>query len=506
MKRKLLLGIVLIMGLILGGCNLAGDDALVQEQVNRLLTQAAAEYQTALAKPPVLPVVTDTPVPQPAGDATATATPDATLAITSIQETGAGRAVVNWDAFGNFPSGFTLVWTTEERKPVYPEDSSAYTGDPNARSALLSGVPGFVYIVRVCRTSASGCDLYSNAAFFTFTNYAPTPTPDFTQTARMKTAFAGIGGGGGGGGGSTGTPKPTAAKFVIVSMSGGTDLKAHMIWTSDTDPTYGFRIYYSTTSKEPKQGNDLYHIVSDPKAREAYVSGLPGLTYYFRVCKYEKGGCSEYTPVYSFSYPGTPYTPTATKDAATILIATIKDTSVGNAEITWGASGSFPEGFRVLYSATSDKPKLSDEVVIVPDGAARSATVSGTPGVKYYFRICKYAAGACTIFSPVASFTFADIPEEPGFTLSNDPAMIDPGSVRLTWSTLSPAPAGLKVLWEAAPDTPLYPGSVRDSIDGAATEYLATGLTPGTSYAFRLCKFDGSICTAYSAILTVTAP
>ena len=215
-------------------------------------------------------LATDTPAPPSAVDATVTATPDAAITISSIQETGPGRAIVNWDAYGNFPFGYSLVWTTEQRKPVYPDDTSTYTGDQYARSALMSGVPGYVYIVRVCRTTATGCDIYSDAAFFTFTNFAPTPTINRTQTAVAKTAIANIGSGGGGGGGNT---SPTAAsKFEIVSMSASSDLKAQMTWTSDSSPADGFRIFYSTTNQEPKAGSDAYYVIADGKARDAYLA------------------------------------------------------------------------------------------------------------------------------------------------------------------------------------------------------------------------------------------
>ncbi len=178
MRTKFLLGIFLITALLVGGCASSPDSQMVNEQLAQILTQSALAQPSATAP---LPTVTATevtpppPTPPPAGGAL-TATPDATLKITSITETAPGRAVVNWEAVGNFPAGFTIVWTTETRKPLYPGDDAIFAGDPNARSAMMSGLTGKVYIVSVCRTSVSGCDVYSDPAFFVFTNYAPTPT------------------------------------------------------------------------------------------------------------------------------------------------------------------------------------------------------------------------------------------------------------------------------------------------------------------------------------------
>ena len=509
MRIKILLGFILIAAFILGGCGQAPNGQQVADELNKLLTQAALDKVDTAAPPPEVLTATDTPAP-PAADATATSTPDAMLSITSIEETGPGRAIVNWDAKGNFPAGFSLVWTREERKPVYPQDENTYTGDPNARSALLSGLPGFVYIVRVCRTSATGCDIYSNAAFFTFTRYAPTPTTNWSQTAIAKTAFANAGsGGGGGGGGSKSTP---ASKFAILSMGGGEALKALMKWSSDTSPADGFRLYYSTSSKEPKQGSDPYFVIEDGKARQAYVDGKAGTTYNYRMCKMDDGECTVYTPVYKFTFPGkaaptsgaaTPK-PEPTNPTATLLIAKIEDAGLGKAIVTWAAEGKFPEGFRILYSSTHNPPTLKDTVVSVTDIALRSAEVSGDPGVKYYFRVCKFVDGACTVFSPVKEFKFAAPPTDL-FTL-NGVAGAVAGTVDLTWDALSPAPDGFYVLWAAAPKDPVYPDNLKDEISGTATSYTATGLTTGKTYNFRLCTKVGGICTGYSKPIAVTAP
>ena len=508
MRIKVLLGFILITAFILGGCGQVPDGQQVAEELNKILTQVALDNADTAAPPPETLPATETPAP-PAADATATATPDAILSITSIEETGPGRAIVNWDATGNFPAGFSLVWTREERKPVYPQDENTYTGDPTARSALLSGLPGFVYIVRVCRTSADGCDIYSNAAFFTFTRYAPTPTTNWTRTAIAKTAFANAGSGGGGGGGST---KPTTSKFAILSMSGGENLKALMKWNSDTSPADGFRIYYSTTNQEPKQGSDSYFVIEDGKARQAYVDGLTGTTYKYRLCKMDDGQCTAYTATYKFTFPGkaaptagaaTPQ-PAATKTTATLLIAKIEDAGLGKAVVTWAADGKFPEGFRILYSASNNPPTLKDKVVKVTDIAQRSVEVSGDPGVKYYFRVCKYVDGDCTVFSPVKEFKFAAPPTDV-FELTATPGA-EVGTIDLSWVALSPAPDGFFVLRAAAPREPVYPDDLKDEItDGTATSYTATGLTSGKTYNFRLCINIGGVCSGYSKIRAETA-
>ena len=520
MRIKILLAIVMTLSLILSGCaDQPASEQLVQEKLAIILTQSALEQQLAqltqpaLPEPPVVILPTNTPAPAPAagGGQPPAPKPDSSIVLTAIQETGPGQAVVNWDAVGSFPAGYAVVWTTEQRAPIYPRDSDTYIGDPNARSALISGEQGKVYIVSVCRYVSDSCDVYSNLGIFAFKRYAPTATPNRTATARALTPIT-VGGGGGGGGGE-GT---TSDAFRINYMGGGATGKALMTWKSDTSPSGGFRIYYSTSNQNPAFGSDSYFVIADGKVREAYVDGSSGTTYYYRICKYNGSGCDAYTASYKYTFPGTakaPSTaptavavkPTAPVDSTTILIATIVDKAPGEATITWAASGTFTEGFKVLYSTTNKNPTTDDGVVNVSDGSQRSATVEGQPSTKYYYRVCKVVSGKCTLYSPAANYTFAAMSEDPDFVLYADAGVTDAGHVRLEWDALSPAPARLVVLY-TFPDTPVYPTHARAETSGSVTSYDITGLNPGVDYNFRLCKSNGSYCTEYSKTLQVQAP
>ncbi|HNR02706.1 MAG TPA: hypothetical protein PKK59_09235 [Anaerolineaceae bacterium] len=517
MRIKILMAIVLTLSLILSGCaEQPTSQELVKEKLAVILTQSALQAQQTqpgLPEQPAAALPTGTPLPPPPAPGTPPEpTPDARINITAIQQIGPGQAIVNWDGIGSFPSGFNVVWTREERRPVSPQDDGSYTSDPYARAAMFAGEPGYVYIVRVCRFTGAGCDVYSNTAFFNFRRYAPTPTPNRTATARALTPI--VSGGGGGGGGTSATAAP---KFAITSITNAGGLKARMLWTSDSNPSRGFRIYYSTGNENPKYGSDSYFSISDGDEREAYVDGKAGTTYYYRICKFNGSGCDAYTPSFEHTYPGTAAKPLPTKvpeptavvDNSTILVSSIVDGSApGTATIYWGASGSFPEGFKVLYSASNDEPTISDMFVDAPQGATQ-ADVTGMPNTLYYFRVCKVAAGTCTVYSAVKQFTFAEPYPEFGFTLRGA-ANTNPGEVELTWviEQGNEPSAGYLLLWDLL-DDPSYPDDVKPGvIDKALYAYTVTGLATGT-YNFRLCKYDGVICTAYSSILgsvAVTVP
>lgn len=517
MRIKIFLAIVLTLSLILSGCaDQPASEQLVQEKLALILTQSALQAQLTqpvLPEQPAVILPTNTPVPAlpPGSNQPPAPTPDASILLTGIKETGPGQAVVNWEATGNFPAGYALVWTSEQRAPIYPRDEDAYVGDPNARSALISGEQGKVYIVSVCRYVSDSCDIYSNLGIFAFKRYAPTATPNRTATVRALTPISVSGGGGGGG-----STDATSDAFKITYMGGGASGKAQMTWKSDTSPSGGFRIYYSTSNQNPAYGSDSYFAIADGKVREAYVDGSSGTTYYYRVCKYSGSGCDAYTASYKFTFPGTAKAPTSaptavaakptsTTDPTTILIATMEDEAGGEATITWAASGDFPQGFKVMYSSTSNKPGLGDTVVTVADGTKRSALVEGKPSTTYYFRVCKYDGSKCVLTSGTYTFTFAAMAEDQAFALFTDDTVTDPGRVVLEWDALSPAPAELVVMW-TYPDTPVYPTHAQAEIGGGATSYDITTLNPGVDYNFRLCKSNGSYCTEYSRVLHVVTP
>jgi len=113
-----------------------------------------------------------------------------------------------------------------------------------------------------------------------------------------------------------------------------------------------------------------------------------------------------YTPSIPGAYDqdGNPITTTK----SSIIITSIKETGLGNAQITWIASGTFSNGFRIYYSSSIANPTYGGEKseYAISDGATRSAFISGTPGTTYYYRLCSFTGSSCDFYSNSFSFTF----------------------------------------------------------------------------------------------------
>jgi hypothetical protein len=462
---------------------------------------ANGTQQAILAQPTTPPTETPLPVVEPT--ATATTSPGS-IVISSIVESGPGRAIISWDPIGDFPSGFKVVWTDVQGLPTFPENNSVYTSDPYARSSMISGVVGKIYYVRVCRFTGDKCDIYSNLGIFAFTRTALTPLP--TITARPADATATklamltpkatyISGGSGSG--------SIAPAITIIEMKGGEDGKAFIKWTSSYKPSAGFKIVYSPTSTTPIYGNDFYFYISDGTVRQAWVDGVPGTKYYYRICGYNGTKCEVYSPVFTYTFAGTVPTPTpaftATPDPAVINITGITDFAPGQVTVNWDATGTFPSGFKVLFSKTNPLPTLSDAYVYVSDGTLRTALVAVEPGQLVYYRVCKYNGSNCVVYSPAMSFTAAAAAVETGFTLTAGSMVA--GSVELNWAITSDSPNGYKILWDNATPVPnnAYKGYVSDPTIHTFTD---AAMLPGTVYA-KICRWSGSWCLSYSNTLSI---
>jgi hypothetical protein len=93
---------------------------------------------------------------------------------------------------------------------------------------------------------------------------------------------------------------------------------------------------------------------------------------------------------------------------SSIIITAIKETGSGQAQISWKASGTFAKGFRIYYSNYIKLPTFGGEKseYAIPDGATRSAYVTGTPGTTYYYRLCSYTGSGCDFYSNLYTYTF----------------------------------------------------------------------------------------------------
>ncbi len=244
-----------------------------------------------------------------------------------------------------------MVWSSIHENPTYPDDTSAYASDPGARSALISGKAGTIYYVRVCRYNNGSCDQYSNVGIFALKTMTATPTKysgGSSSTGKTSTSTPAAYN-------SKGTPISSTASINITKILETEPGKAHIYWTASGTFAKGFKIVYSKTDTTPTYGENSYYAIASGSVRDAYIDGATGTKYYYRICRYTGTTCDIYSNTYSFTYSGAKVTNTT--DPAVLNITSIVPAAVGQATVTWTATGStYPTGFKIVYSKTNSSP------------------------------------------------------------------------------------------------------------------------------------------------------
>lgn len=400
---------------------------------------------------------------------TATPIPLASLKITGMNQLATGKATMYWNATGSFPYGFKIVQSETNSQPVYPGNESTYISNGTLRTATVTGTAGHTYYFRICQFDGNACTVYSPTYTFTFAAAAPTATT-------------------------------SSESITITGMNQAGTGKGTMFWKAVGSFPYGFKIAWSETNPKPTYPENTWIYVSDGALRTAEVTGTPGRTYYFRVCKYDGSKCLFYSPTYTWAFASAPEpTLTSTPDTSSITITGATDTTSGNATLYWKATGDFPLGFKIAYSTTNPNPVYpGDSYYYFSDPTVRSAGIIGTPGSTVYYRVCKYLGGACGVYSNSYAFTFAAAPEPTPDTSTISlygVTPVDASSASATWSCAGDFPDGFKLLWSS-----IAPPTSTSDAEGAAwydcSPGTLTGLISGTTYYVTVCKWSSSGCTS----------
>jgi hypothetical protein len=254
------------------------------EPVQYIIVTATPEAATA--QPTATELPTATPLP--------TGTPVSTLAMANTVLQGSNTIYVSWNADGSFPSGFQVLWSTTNFSPTFPGDSSTYISDPNGRTTTIQTQPGYNYYIRVCRYVNGACDLYSNVVSVnsgTAPVYYPYPTypPVYYYPPTYYHPNA------------TATAVQPYTKIYSVRGSAGSGA-AVIRWSASGSFPNGFLVLYADVPSEPTYGDYRYYSVSGSGSRYTTVSGTPGKTYYFRVCRFNGSSCDLYSNVYAYTF------------------------------------------------------------------------------------------------------------------------------------------------------------------------------------------------------------
>ena len=371
---------------------------------------------------------------------------------------------VSWAApsDGDSPILEYLVEHSTDGGKTWHASRTIVTGSPAATSATVSGLtPGKSYVFRVAVRNAVGwAGVWSNTSNAASTINASIPS-------RV-----------------TGPVVANDATTTSINVS----------WPAPADggsPIEEYLVEHST------DGGKTWHasrtiVTGSPAATSATVSGLtPGKSYVFRVAVRNAVGwagvwsnTSNAASTINASIPSRVTGPVVANDATTTSI-----------NVSWPApadGGSPIEEYLVEHSTDGGKTWHASRTIVTGSPAATSATVSGlTPGKSYVFRVAvRNAVGWAGVWSNSSSPTTTLAVPTPS-RISGPVVVSDATRTSLRVSWVAPYDGGLPILEyvvQRSDDggTTWIPGYTQVLGNPAGAFANVTGLTPGTSYTFRV--------------------
>lgn len=198
---------------------------------------------------------------------------------------------------------------------------------------------------------------------------------------------------------------------------------------------------------------------------------------------------------------------TATIQASGISLS-VKSVDTG-VKLSWSISGiTAPNGFKLVKSTSINPVYPGSSYIYLSDPSVRSYTWSLKDGQTYYFRVCRYIDGKCTLYSNNAKATAPlvvkeqTVSEKETETSSVTSIVLSyAGENSVTWKTTGYSASGFKIVWSKNAN-PTYP-----TRDGDQYIYLSAPSAAATTlkafsgeglYYVRVCEYLGGKCGLYS--------
>ncbi len=304
-----------------------------------------------------------------------------------------GSVKMSWVPYA--PTGFNyykVVRSTTNSNPVYPDDGYILaSGDSNLSSYVDQDPPiGKVYY-RVC--SIASPNRYCSAVVALVIGSDSTVVSEPTSSVL------------------------TPATLILKGLA--QEGYAMLSWSVEGSTPYGFKICKSAVNEKPTYPvipGDAYQYLTDPNIRQLKDSTVKaGLTYHYRVCQYDgKGACVSY----SNAVPVAMTTDGANAEADKTTVSEPKEGGVlepaalelfggagdGYLKLAWTIEGVAPYGFKIVKSATHEKPTYpvmeGDDYVYLDNASVRSFKDTGVKaGTTYHYRVCQYDGSGCVSYS-----------------------------------------------------------------------------------------------------------
>ncbi len=278
--------------------------------------------------------------------------------------------------------------------------------------------------------------------------------------------------------GTTLGPNAQPTSVTLNDPTNITESSMMLNWSQNIDSDFAsYQIYQSTTDG---QLGTLIHTIGTQSVISFVVTGLSSSTKYFFIVKVIDSGT---LTADSIQVNGTTLASNVSPTAVTLDVPTnVKENSM---ELNWTENTDTDFAVYKIYQSTTSG-QLWTLIDTISDQSETSYIVIGlTSSTTYYFIVQVVDTGSLTANSTQKSGTTLAPNAQPTAVTLNDSTDITDSSMTLSWSQNSDGDFASYGVYQSTTSGQL--GSLIHTIDSqSTTSYLITGLSPTSTYYFRI--------------------
>ena len=298
----------------------------------------------------------------------------------------------------------------------------------------------------------------------------------------------------------TATP-PSAPTNLTASVVSSTQV--NLSWTDASSNEDGFQIERSIGS-----GGFVLLATVGANVTTFANSGLtPSTTYNYRVRAVNPAGSSAFTATASATTvstpPPPPPPPPATAPAAPTNLAAraISSTQIN---LSWSDGSNNETGFQIERSTGTNAFAL---LTTVGANVTTFANTGLSPSTAYTYRVRAINAAGNSAFTAAASATTVSTPPPPPATVPSAPTHLTATAtsstrIRLTWKDTSSNESGFQI--ERSTSGGAF--TLLTTVAPNVTAFSSRGLTPSTTYSYRIRAVNATGHSAFTAVASATTP
>ncbi len=288
---------------------------------------------------------------------------------------------------------------------------------------------------------------------------------------------------------------PTALTATAVSSS-----QINLSWTDNASNETGFAIDLATDVNFTQNLLTSTVGASSGSSASTSITGLsPNTTYYFRVRATNDGGASANSNTANATTTRRP------PAAPTFLTATAM--SAGQIDLSWTDNSIYETGFSIDCATDANFTQNLITSTVGDNGSNRASTsITGlSSGTTYYFRVRATNDGGASANSNTANATTMGVIQPPAAPSVLTATAVSSSQINLSWTDNASDETGFAI--DLATDVNFTQNLLTSTVgpnSGSSASASVTGLSPGTTYYFRVRATNGGGVSANSNTANAT--